>query len=440
MSKSFFAGGVHPNDSKALSASASIERLPAPEKVYIPLRQHIGAEATATVKAGDLVKKGQLIAESAGFVSANIHASTSGEVVGVVDYQHPTFGNVKSIHIKSDGQDQWMDGLPMSRVWNTMSAEDTMAAISAAGIVGMGGATFPAHVKLSPPKDKVVDTFILNGAECEPYLTSDYRAMLEMSDDIVEGIKIVAKMLNIANVYIGIEDNKKDAVAKMQEAVKGTNFKVVCLPTRYPQGGEKMLIKAITGKELGSGKLPSDLGVIVHNVGTMKAVADAVTKGIPLIERVCTVTGDAMKTPKNVIIKIGTTLQDIIDMCGGFKSEPEKIILGGPMMGFAQANAAAASIKGTGGILALTKNEVNNDKESNCIRCGRCVEACPMGLVPSMLSLLGQKSFYEEAKTDYSLLDCMECGSCVYVCPAKRNIVQYVRYMKNMNAQAAVKK
>ncbi len=432
-SKSLFGGGVHPNDGKTFTASKPIEVLPLPEKVYIPLRQHIGAEASPIVKVNDLVKKGQLIAEVKGFVSANVHASISGKVVSIGEFAHPGSGRATCIEIENDGNDEWAEGLPLNRDWNAMNTEQLTNAILAGGVVGMGGATFPAHVKLSPPKDKTIDTFILNGAECEPYLTADYRLLIEQGQDVITGMKIVIKMLNIKKACIGIEDNKPEAVAKMKEHCAGTNIEVIALPTKYPQGAEKMLIKAITGREVPSGKLPADVGAVVHNVATMKAVYDAVVKGIPLIERVCTVSGSAIKTPKNVLFRIGTTFQYMIDQCGGYSETPGKILAGGPMMGFAQPTAEVPAIKGSGGILALSKKETQFFEESNCIRCGRCVEACPMGLVPSMLSILGERKFYKDAKEEYNLLDCMECGSCVYVCPAKRNIVQYIRYMKNMN-------
>jgi electron transport complex protein RnfC len=432
-----FKGGVHPDGSKKYTANKSIEIAPIPDKVFIPVRQHIGAPASPVVKKGDLVKKGQLIAQSGGFVSSNIHASISGEVVDVGMYPHPGFGMCQTIVIKSDGKDEWVEGIPLLRKFEDLSESEIMDIIKENGIVGMGGATFPTHVKLSPPKDKTVDTFILNAAECEPYLTADHRAMLEYDDKIVSGIKIVMKVLKPQKCYVGIEDNKPDAIEHMKKAFSGTDVEVVGLPTKYPQGAEKMLIKVLTGKEVPSGGLPVDVGVVVQNVGTVIAISDAVERGIPLIQRITTVTGRAVKEPKNLLLRIGTTFRDVIEFCGGFSEDPAKLIMGGPMMGAAQSNLDIPVIKGTSGILALTRSDINNGTQSPCIRCGRCIEACPMGLNPSMLSILGENDLYREAKEDYNLLDCVECGSCVYTCPAKRNIVQYIKYSKAKNAAEA---
>jgi len=434
-----FHGGVHPNDSKKYTAAKSIEPAPLPKKVTIPLRQHIGAPVSPIVKKGDEVKKGQLIAQTDAFVSGNVHASVSGKVVDVGDYPHPVFGSSMSIVIESDGLDTWADGIPVQREWGKLDSKELLKIIRDAGIVGMGGATFPTHVKLAPPPDKKIDTFILNGSECEPFLTADYRVMLEHAERIVTGVKITMKVLGVNTGYVGIEDNKPDAVKVLRDAFSGTQVKVVALPTKYPQGAEKMLIKMLTGREVPSGGLPMDVGAVVQNVGTITAISDAVTRGVPLIERVVTVSGSAVKEPKNLLMRIGTAFADALDYCGGLKSEPAKIIMGGPMMGFAQSTVDVPVIKGTSGILFLSKKDVNYRKESACIHCGRCVEACPMGLNPSMLSILGERQMYKEAKEDYSLLDCMECGSCVYVCPAKRSIVQYVRYAKAQNAAQAQK-
>lgn len=434
-----FHGGVHPNDSKQYTAAKPIEPAPLPEKVIIPLRQHIGAPVAPIVKKGDTVKKGQLIATSDAFVSGNVHASISGTVTEIADYPHSVFGTCQSIVIESDGLDEWVEGIPATRQWETMDAKELSGIIREAGIVGMGGATFPTHVKLAPPPDKKIDTFILNGSECEPFLTADYRAMLEYTDKIVTGVKITMKVLGVNTGYVGIEDNKPEAVRALEKAFDGTPVQVVALPTKYPQGAEKMLIKALTGREVPSGGLPMDVGTVVQNVGTIIAISDAVTQGIPLIQRVVTVSGSAVKEPKNLLMRIGATYKDALQCCGGLASEPQKIIMGGPMMGFAQSTVDVPVIKGTSGILFLSKKDVNYGKESACINCGRCLEACPMGLNPSMLGILGQRQLYQEAKEDYNLLDCMECGSCVYVCPAKRPIVQYIRYAKAQNAIQAQK-
>ncbi len=439
MAKSF-RGGVHPDDRKRYTAAKPIETAPLPDKVVIPTRQHIGAPCAALVKAGDLVKKGQVIAEAQAFVSSPIHASLSGKVVEVADYPHPVFGFCQSVVIESDGADEWVEGMPLSRDWQALDAAALKDIIRQAGIVGMGGATFPTHVKLAPPPEKPIDAFILNGAECEPYLTADHRVMLEATDKVVTGMRIVMKVLGVAKGYIGIEENKPDAITAMVAATKGTGITVVPLKTKYPQGAEKTLIKVILDREVPSGGLPMDVGAVVQNVGTMVAVADAVVSGLPLVERVATVTGGAIAEPKNLLLRIGTTFAQAVEQCGGFAAPPAKLIMGGPMMGMAQCRLDVPVIKGTSGILALSEDDVNAGEEKPCIRCGRCVDACPMGLVPSMLSILGQRGLFEVAKEEYDLLDCVECGSCVYACPAKRNIVHYVKYLKAQNAAAAAAK
>lgn len=436
-----FRGGVHPNDRKSYTSGKAIEVLPVPNKVTIPVRQHIGAPCSPIVKKGDEVKKGQVIAKTDAFVSANIHASISGTVVDIGDYNHPVFGKCQAIVIENDGKDEWVEGIPVERNdWEKLDKKELLNIIKEAGIVGMGGATFPTHVKLSPPPDKKVDTFILNAAECEPYLTADHRMMLEQSERIVNGVKITMKVLGIDKGYVGIEQNKPDAIDVMTKAFEGTGVQVVGLPTKYPQGAEKMLIRVLVEKEVPSGGLPADVGVVVQNVGTVAAISDAVLKGIPLIERVTTVSGGAIKEPKNLLVRVGTLFSDAIEYCGGFSETPEKLLSGGPMMGMAQSNIDLPIIKGVSGILALSKKDVNSGRESACIHCGRCVEVCPMHLVPSKLSILGERGLYEQAKEEANLLDCVECGSCVYVCPAKRNIVQYIKYCKAQNAAQNAKK
>jgi len=432
-----FRGGIHPNDCKRYTSDKAIEIALLPSKVVIPVRQHIGSPCSPIVKKGDFVKKGQVIANSSAFVSSPAHASISGIVVDVAEYPHAVFGKCLSIVIENDGEDAWIEGIPFERDWEKLNDNELRDIIKEAGIVGMGGATFPTHVKLAPPKEKEIDTFILNAAECEPFLTADHRMMLEYSQRILTGVKIVMKVLGVQKAYVGIEDNKPDAVSAMEKAFAGTTVEVKAIPTKYPQGAEKMLIKVLTGREVPSGSLPMDVGVVVQNVGTIIAIYDAVVKGIPLIERVTTISGSAVKEPKNLLIRIGTTFAEAIENCGGFVEKPAKIIMGGPMMGFAQSNLNVSIIKGVSGILGLNKKDVNNGKESPCIRCGKCVSICPCGLNPSMLSILGEKNFYEEAKEEQNLLDCAECGSCVYVCPAKRNIVQYIRYCKMQNAAKA---
>ena len=439
MAKSF-RGGVHPDDRKRYTAAKPIETAPLPPKVIIPTRQHIGAPCAPVVKVGDLVKKGQVIAEAQAFVSSPIHATLSGKVVEIADYPHPVFGFATAVVIENDGADEWLEGLPLSRDWRALEAGDLKNIIRQAGIVGMGGATFPTHVKLAPPAEKPIDTFILNAAECEPYLTADHRVLLEFTDRVIAGVLITMKVLGVSKGFIGIEENKPDAIAALSEATKGTGIEVLPLKTKYPQGAEKTLIKVICEREVPSGGLPMDVGVVVQNVGTVVAIADAVEKGLPLVERVVTVTGGAVAEPKNLLLRIGDTFAHAVELCGGFSEAPAKLIMGGPMMGMAQGRLDVPIIKGTSGILALAAADVNAGREKACIRCGRCVDACPMGLVPSMLSILGQRGLYQVAKEEYDLLDCVECGSCVYTCPAKRNIVHYVKYLKAQNAAAAAKK
>lgn len=435
-----FRGGIHPNDNKRHTADKPIEIALLPSKVVIPVRQHIGAPCSPIVAKGDLVKKGQVIANSAAFVSSPVHASISGLVIDVAEYPHAVFGKCLSIVIENDGLDAWIGGLPLERDWEKLNDNEIKEIIKVAGIVGMGGATFPTHVKLSPQKEKKIDALIINAAECEPFLTADHRMMLEYSERIVTGVKIIMKVLGVQKTIIGIEDNKPDAVIAMQKAFAGTTVEVKEIPTKYPQGAEKMLIKVLAGREVPSGSLPMDVGVVVQNVGTVIAIYDAVVSGIPLIQRVTTISGSAVKEPKNLLLRIGTTFEDAIDHCGGFIEKPAKIIMGGPMMGFAQSNLKVSIIKGVSGILGLNKKDINNGTQSPCIRCGKCVTVCPCGLNPSMLSILGEKDMYEEAKLEQNLFDCAECGSCVYVCPAKRDIVQYIRYSKMKNTVDAAKK
>lgn len=433
-----FFGGIHPHDGKELAKGAPIETMPAPDVVTIPLSQHIGAPCKPCVKIGEMVKRGQKIATTEAFLHADIHASVSGKV--------KKFEN-GAIVIESDGEDAWADGLPMDRNWHAMTKDELLAAVKDAGIVGMGGATFPAFVKLAPKKP--VDVLILNGAECEPYLTADDRLMREEGDRVAEGARILAKILGVKRAVVAIEDNKPEAADAMRAAVQKAEatgadeglpkIEVAQLPTRYPQGAEKMLIYAITGREVPLGGLPMDAGTVVQNVATAAAIYDACAHGIPLIERITTVSGDAIATPKNLRVRIGTSYQAAIDYCGGFVGTPDKVLAGGPMMGRAQERLDVPITKGSSGILALTRKLTEHGPELHCIRCGRCVQACPMGLIPSMLSILGQRKDVARARDDYGVMNCIECGCCTYVCPAKRNIVQYIRATKGAVKALAAK-
>ena len=422
-----FRGGIHPHDGKELARDAAIETMPAPPLVALPLSQHIGAPCTPTVKVGEMVKRGQRIATSQAFLHADIHASVSGKVKRIENGM---------IYLENDGLDAWVEGLPFTRDWQAMTPEDLLSAIEAAGIVGMGGATFPTQVKLKPKKP--VDVLILNGAECEPYLTADDRLMREEPERVVTGARILAKILGTNRSVIAVEENKPEAAEALRRAA-GQDLEVLLLRTRYPQGAEKMLIYAVTGREVPLGGLPMDAGAVVQNVGTAAAVADACCHGLPLTERITTVSGDAIRTPKNLRVRLGTSYRDAIDFCGGFSEQPDKVLAGGPMMGRAQESLDVPITKGSSGILALTRRITAHGPELHCIRCGRCVAACPMGLVPSMLSILGERQDVEKARDSYGVMNCIECGCCTYVCPAKRNIVQYIRVTKGAVKALAAK-
>lgn len=426
--------GIHPNTHKTLTEAKPIVCETLPDLVILPVQQHLGVPCLPIVKKGDHVKKGQLIARSDAPVSSNVHATLSGKVVDLSTKPHPYLGECLAITIENDGLDQWKEGVLTERDWQTLKAGELVELIKQAGIVGLGGATFPTHIKLLPPKDAVIDTLILNGAECEPFLTADHRIMLEYPERLVSGILILKKILAVNHVVVGIEDNKMDAVQVLTKALSGTNVKVQAIPTKYPHGSEKMLIQTLLKREVPCGQLPLSIGVVVQNVGTAVAICDAVEHGIPLIERIVTISGSAIKEPKNLKLRVGTTFAEAIKQCGGLKFVPEKILSGGPLMGSAQYTTEVPVIKGINGILALSKQDVQQGTSTNCIRCGRCVSACPMGLNPTMLSTLAEKGLFDEAKEDYHLLDCMECGTCGYVCPAKRTMVHYIRYAKQLSA------
>lgn len=432
MSLATFKGGIHPPDKKELSAGVPITLAKSPDRVVIPMSQHIGAPCKATVSIGQEVRIGEVVGMAEAFVSAPVHASVSGKVTAIGEFQVAVGKMIPSVVIENDKEERWAE-LKENSDYLSLSPEELKNRIRAAGIVGMGGAAFPTAVKLSPPKEKPVDTVILNGAECEPYLTADYRLMLERPLEVIEGLKILMKTLGVKKGFVGIENNKPDAVAKMKEAASGQeNIEVCALEVKYPQGAEKMLIKALTGREVpNKGGLPMDVGVVVQNVGTALAIYEAVRYGRPLVQRVVTVTGEGIAEPKNLMVRIGTLVSQLIEECGGLKDEKAKIVSGGPMMGFALASLDIPVTKGTSGILVLPEEIAHIEDYKPCIRCGRCVDICPMGLMPSMLSVLSEAGFYEETK-EYNLFDCFECGCCTFVCPSKRPIVQFVRLAKSM--------
>jgi electron transport complex protein RnfC len=427
-----FKGGIHPPERKEFSKGAAIEAAKPPKRVVIPMSQHIGAPCAPKVAVGDLVKVGQVIGAAEAFVSAPVHASVSGKVVAIGDFPNPMGRMVPSVVIESDGKDEWV-ALEEVSDYTSLDASQIKDKIRAAGIVGMGGATFPTSVKLSPPKEKPIDTVILNGAECEPYLNADYRLMVERPADVVAGLKVIMRSLGVSKGYIGVESNKPDAVDALKRvSADDPSVEVVTCAVKYPQGAEKMLIKAITGRSVpNKGGLPMDVGVVVQNIGTAVAIHEAVRHGRPLIERVVSVTGAGIARPRNLMVRVGTLISEVIEQCGGFKGKAAKVISGGPMMGFALYTLDMPVTKGTSGLLVMSEAEaVHTDEYQACIRCGRCIDACPMGLMPQMLSILSESGKYEECK-EYSLWDCFECGSCSFVCPAKRPIVQFVRLAKS---------
>jgi Na+-translocating ferredoxin:NAD+ oxidoreductase subunit C len=432
MSSTVFRGGVHPDYHKEITAAMAVTKMKVPEKVVIPLQQHIGApcEPLESIEVGSHVKKGQKIADSKGFVSAPIHASVSGTITTIGPYNHPLGRPVQAVSIESDGEDLWDEQIKPAGDLEKLTPEQIRKIVREAGIVGLGGATFPAHVKLSPPPEKKIDIVIINGAECEPYLTADHRVMLENPEEIIFGLKVMIKALGAEKGVIGIEDNKSDAIRVMEQAIsEKDNISIAHLHTKYPQGAEKMLIQVTTGRKVPAGGLPLDIGVVNHNVGTAVAITNAIREGKPLIERVLTVTGAGVNRPANLLVRVGTLVSEVLDSCGGLNNSTLKLIIGGPMMGLAQPSADIPVIKGTSGILALTDQDVHLAESSPCIRCAKCVDACPVLLLPTAIAQAAEHELFKRAEKLHAV-DCFECGCCSYVCPSKIPLTQWIRIAK----------
>ena len=426
-----FKGGVHPYDGKELSKEKPIKELRPQGEMVFPLSQHIGAPAQACVAVGDTVLRGQKIAEAGGFVSAPIFSSVSGTVTAIEPRRVATGDMVNSIIISSDGK--FIEtGFEGCEDYTDLSNDEIIKKIQEAGIVGMGGAGFPTHVKLSPNNPEKIEYIIANCAECEPYLTSDYRSMVEEPEKLITGMKIILQLFPKAKGLLGIEDNKSDVIASIQKLVENEpRIEVVPLMTKYPQGGERQLIKACTGREINSKKLPADAGCIVDNVATINAIYTAIVEGKPVMDRIFTVTGDAVMEPRNYRICIGTSCKEILEAAGGFVREPKKIISGGPMMGFAVMDTDFPTTKTSGALLCLSVDEVSKYEATACINCGRCVEACPENLIPSRLSKFSDHGDKEQFEKWYGL-ECIECGSCSFACPARKPLAQSIKTMKKI--------
>ena len=426
-----FKGGVHPNDGKSLAKDKAIQVLKPKGTLVYPLSQHIGAPAQAIVSVGDRVLKGQKIAESSGFVSSPIYASVSGTVKAIEPRYNPTGAKVNSIVIENDEQYEevtYEERKPLIY----MTKEEILNIIADAGIVGMGGAGFPTRVKLSPKEPEKIDYIIANCAECEPYITADYRRMLENPDELISGLKVVLQLFDNATGILAIEDNKSDCIQRLEELVQNEpRIKVVALQTKYPQGAERQLIYASTGRAINSSMLPADAGCVVDNVETLISIHRAVITGKPLMERVVTVSGDAVNEPGNFLVPLGMNQNELIEAAGGFKGEPEKIISGGPMMGFAMFTTDTPVTKTSSAILGFTEDEVAKQEATACINCGRCVDACPSRIIPSRLADFAER-MDESSFVKWEGLECVECGSCSYVCPAKRHLKQALGSMRKI--------
>ena len=425
-----FRHGVHPPEEKELTNQLPIRRMPFADELVFPMRQHAGKPALLCVKVGDHVERGDTLGEADGFMSVPIHASAAGTVVDFDWWPHPDGSMAMAVRLKVDRYAPQVARPRLVPRWEGLTPAEVVQAVQRGGVVGLGGAAFPTHVKLAPPKDSAVHTLIINGAECEPYLTSDHRTMVEYAPRVLFGIRVMMRSLGVRKCVVGIERNKPDAIEAMRAAVPADlAVEILPLTVKYPQGAEKMLIKAVTGVEVPSGKLPVTVGVVVQNVGSVAAIAEVFETGLPLIERIVTVSGHGLRRPANLIVPVGTKLRDLLAFCDGVTADAAEVIIGGPMMGQAQANLDAPVIKGTTGVVVLEKNETREQRSWPCIHCGRCLEACPVFLNPSMLGDLARVGRYEEMSANH-LADCMLCGSCAYVCPSNIPLAQLFQASK----------
>jgi electron transport complex protein RnfC len=425
-----FRHGVHPPEEKGLTSHLPIKRMPYPDEIVLPLRQHAGKPAKLCVRVGDRVERGDKVGEADGVMSVPIHASAAGTVVDVDWWPHPDGTMAESVRIEVD---RFAVQVPRPRLvprWEGLTTDQVVCAVQEAGVVGLGGAAFPTHVKLAPPKDHVVHTLIINGAECEPYLTSDHRTMVEYPERVHFGIRVMMHAIGVKKCVIGVEKNKPDAIEALRRTLPADlDITVLPLTVKYPQGAEKMLIHAVTGVEVPSGKLPVTVGVIVQNVGSVSAIAEVFETGLPLVERIVTVSGHGLQKPANLIVPVGTKLRDLLAHCEGVTSDAAEVILGGPMMGQAVSNLDAPVIKGTTGVVVLESYETRDAQVFPCIHCGRCLDACPVFLNPSLLGDFARVQRYEDM-VDLHLADCMLCGSCAYVCPSNIPLSQLFQASK----------
>lgn len=431
--KTFGLNGIHPDDYKYMTSHKKIESADIPNLAYIPVSQHLGSPAKIIVEIGQVVEEGQLIAESTGFVSSNVHSSIPGKVVGFEERYISVGRKSNVVMIELGGEFKRTGKRIQLTDWHILPKETLLKIVKDYGIVGLGGATFPTYVKLNIPPGKKVDTLIINGTECEPFITCDHRLMIDKSEDLLEGINIISKILDVSDVYIGIENNKKDAIKRIKTLCHNRyKIKVIPLKTKYPQGDEKQLIKSITGRVVQVDKLPVDSGVVVINVSTAVAIKEAVVNDKPLIDRIVTITGSGIKHPKNLKVKIGTLVKDLIEECGGLKPNVKKVVIGGPMMGFAQMDLETPITKGCSAIIALTDDEFNEyNPNAICISCGRCIQACSFGLMPTMINKHIKNKLYDDALQD-GIMFCKECGACTWACPARIPLVQVFRTGKDL--------